>query len=186
MAESIELILPALDIPDRLTQTPSGALRVPGVRLAEKRVMIDADLLAALIGAAREAAGRAHAPHSHFHVGAAVVMADDPSAAIHGGANVENSSYGVTVCGERNALFGAVSKGFKRIKYLAVSTANSLDGPLSERSPCGICRQAIREFTEHDVSLDEALILIDTGEPGVLCDVVDIGRLLPHGFTFAG
>ncbi|MDG2285928.1 MAG: cytidine deaminase, partial [Alphaproteobacteria bacterium] len=100
--------------------------------------------------------------------------------------NVENSSYGVTVCGERNAVFAAVSKGFRRIKYLAVSTTDSLDAPLSERSPCGICRQAIREFTEHDVTLDEALILIDTGEDDVLCDVMDIARLLPHGFTFAG
>jgi cytidine deaminase len=186
MAESIELILPALDIPDSLIETPVGALRVPGVRIEEKRVMIDAGQLAALITAAREAASRAHAPHSRFHVGAAVVMADDPSATVHAGANVENSSYGATVCGERNALFGAVSKGFRRIKYLAVSTADSLDAPLSERSPCGICRQAIREFTEHEVSLDEALILIDTGEPDVLCDVMDIGRLLPFGFTFAG
>ena len=186
MAETIELILPALDVPDRLTQTPGGALRVPGLRLPEKRVTIDADLLAGLIRAARAAAGTAHAPHSHFHVGAAVVMADDPSGAIHGGANVENSSYGVTVCGERNALFGAVSKGFRRIRYLAVSTVDSLDSPLSERSPCGVCRQAIREFTEQDVSLDEALILIDSGEPDVLCDVMDIARLLPHGFTFAG
>jgi cytidine deaminase len=186
VGETVELILPALAIPESRAQTSAGTLRVPGLRLREKRVTIDANLLAELISAARAAAGKAHVPHSHFHVGAAVVMADDPSAAVHSAANVENSSYGVTVCGERNALFGAVSKGFRRIKYLAVSTANSLDAPLSERSPCGVCRQAIREFTEHDVDLDEALILIDTGEPGVLCDVMDVARLLPHGFTFAG
>jgi cytidine deaminase len=186
MAETIELILPALTIPASLTQTSVGALRVPGTQLSEKRVSIDAHMLAELIATARASARTAHAPHSHFHVGAAVVMADDPKSSVFSGANVENSSYGVTVCGERNALFGAVSKGFRRVRYLAVSTVSSLDGPLSERSPCGVCRQALREFTEQDVNLDEALILIDTGEPEVLCDVMDIARLLPHGFTFAG
>jgi cytidine deaminase len=186
MAETVELILPALAIPDSLISIAAGSIRVPGAQIPEKRVTMDVRLLTDLLAAARAAATTAHAPHSHFHVGAAVVMADDPSGTIHRGANVENSSYGVTVCGERNAVFAAVSKGFRRIKYLAVSTTDSLDAPLSERSPCGICRQAIREFTEHDVTLDEALILIDTGEDDVLCDVMDIARLLPHGFTFAG
>jgi cytidine deaminase len=186
MAETIELILPALAVPDNLINTSAGAIRVPGTQIPEKRVTLDAGFLMELLGAARAAAATAHAPHSHFHVGAAVVMADDPSGTIHRGANVENSSYGVTVCGERNAVFAAVSKGFRRIKYLAVSTVDSLDAPLCERSPCGVCRQAIREFTDQDVSLDEALILIDTGEDDVLCDVMDIARLLPHGFTFAG
>jgi len=90
----------------------------------------------------------------------------------------------VTVCRERNALFGAVAEGIRRIKYLAVSTVDSLGGPLSERSPCGGCRQAIREFTGTGVTLDDTLILIDSGEDAVLCDVVDIERLLPHDFTF--
>jgi cytidine deaminase len=63
---------------------------------------------------------------------------------------------------------------------------DSLGSPLSERSPCGVCRQAIREFTDQDVSVDEALILIDTKDPDILCEVMDIPRLLPHGFTFAG
>jgi cytidine deaminase len=185
VTETVELILPALDITDRLTPTSAGALRIPGVHLPEKRVQIDAKMLESLIATARAAARSAHVPHSHFHVGAAVVMADDPSETVFSAANVENSSYGVTVCGERNALFAAVSKGFKRIRYLAVSTADSLGALLSERSPCGVCRQAIREFTAHDVTVDEALILIDTAEPDVLCDVLDIPRLLPHGFTFA-
>lgn len=186
MSETIELILPALAIPARETRTAAGTLRIPGAALPEKRVLVDATLAAALITRAREAAATAHAPHSNFHVGAAVVMADDPDATIFSAANIENSSYGVTVCGERNALFAAASKGFRRIKYLALSTVDALGAPLSERSPCGACRQAIREFTEHDGTVDEALILIDTGEPDVLCDVLDIPRLLPHGFTFAG
>lgn len=186
MSETVELILPALEVPDRETKTAAGILRVPGTKLPEKRVSVDAALLAELITQAREAARAAHAPHSNFHVGAAVVMADDPDATVFSAANIENSSYGVTVCGERNALFAAASKGFRRLKYLAVSTVDSLAAPLSERSPCGVCRQAVREFAEHDMTVDEALILIDTSEPGVLCDVMDIPRLLPHGFTFAG
>jgi len=112
-------------------------------------------------------------------------MADGPSGTVHCRASVENSSYAVTVCRERNALFGAVVEGVRRIKYLAVSTAGSLGGPLSERSPCGVSRQAIRKLTGTDITLDEALILIDSGESSVLCDVVDIERLLPHGLTFA-
>jgi cytidine deaminase len=186
MSETIELVLPALDIPDNVTQTAAGALKVPGARVPEKRVSLDVALAQDLIAHARVAAESAHAPHSHFHVGAAVVMADDPSGTIFSAANIENSSYGVTVCGERNALYAAASKGFRRIRYLAVSTVDSLGSPLSERSPCGVCRQAIREFTDQDVSVDKALILIDTKDPDILCEVMDIPRLLPHGFTFAG
>jgi cytidine deaminase len=96
-----------------------------------------------------------------------------------------NSSYGVTVCGERNALFGAVAKGFRRIKYLVVSTADSLGGPFFEHSPCGVCRQVTREFTRIDATLDGAFTLVDPGEGGVLYDVVDIERLLSHGLTSA-
>lgn len=186
MSETIELTLPAMQAPEHRVETAAGAIRVPGATLPEKRVSVNAVLAATLIDRAREAARSAHAPYSNFHVGAAVVMADDPDATIFSAANIENSSYGLTVCGERNALFAAASKGFRRVKYLALSTVDSLDAPLSERSPCGACRQAIREFTEHNVAMDEALILIDTGDPGVLCDVMDIQRLLPHGFTFAG
>ena len=105
---------------------------------------------------------------TRIHHGAAVVIADNRSGTVLCGANVENSSYSVTVCGERNALFGAVAKGFRRIKYLAVSTAGSLGGPLCERSLCGVCRQAIRDFTGTDVTLDDVLILIDSGEDGPL------------------
>ena len=52
-------------------------------------------------------------------------------------------------------------------------------------APCGVSRQAIRKLTGTDITLDEALILIDSGESGVLCDVVDIERLLSHGLTSA-
>lgn len=185
MGDAVTLILPAVEQPEHITETGAGAIRVPGHWIPEKHLTIETALLTELLTTARAAARHAHAPYSHFHVGAAVVMADDPSGTVHSGANVENSSYGVTACGERTALFAAVAKGYRRVKYIAVSTADSLSRPLSERSPCGVCRQAIKEFTDLDIALDDALILIDTGEDGVLCDVVDIERLLPHGFNFS-
>ena len=104
----------------------------------------------------------AYAPYSKFHVGAALIMADDPKQTIFTGANIENSSYGVSNCGERTALFTAAAQGFRRLKYLAVSTADSLDGPLRERSPCGICRQAFREFVPLASDAANALFFVDT------------------------
>jgi cytidine deaminase len=116
------------------------------------------------------------------HVGAAVIMADDPEGRIITGANIENASYGATVCGERNALHAAAAKGFRKIRFLALSTADSLGGPLQERSPCGICRQVMREFIDRNEAGDAALILVDTGDDEFTADILDIDRLLPYGF----
>lgn len=185
MAQEIEITLPAVELADHECETEFGRLRVPGHHIPERRVRVDPETIDRLIKAARVAAGNAHAPYSNFHVGAAALMGDDPEARIHAGANVENSSYGATVCGERSALFSAVSNGFRELKYLALSTVDSLGGPLAERSPCGICRQVIKEFTTSDLASDETLIFVDSGEDGVLCDVMDIERLLPHGFDFS-
>ncbi|MDG2285535.1 MAG: hypothetical protein P8N43_08385, partial [Alphaproteobacteria bacterium] len=71
MAETVELILPALAIPDSLISIAAGSIRVPGAQIPEKRVTMDVRLLTDLLAAARAAATTAHAPHSHFHVGAA-------------------------------------------------------------------------------------------------------------------
>jgi cytidine deaminase len=183
----VTITLPARDLPDSVIDTAHGRIVVPGHRLPEKKVEVDPALVADLVKAARANAARAYAPFSHFHVGAALVMADDPEGRIHAGANIENSSYGVCSCGERTALNHAAGLGFRRIKYLAVSCASALDAPLADRSPCGICRQAIKEFTAKDFSADDALIFIDTGDDsGVLCEVMDIERLLPYGFNFGG
>lgn len=178
------LSLAALVIPDSILETPYGRLRIPGQQIPERRITLDPALLAGLLHSAREAARSAHAPYSHFHVGAALIMADDPEARVFSGANIENSSYGGTCCAERSALFAAASAGFRRLRYLAVSTVDSLDGPLRDRSPCGICRQVIREFCD-PADDDGALIFIDNGTEDTLCEVLDIERLLPHGFSFA-
>lgn len=91
-----------------------------------------------LLDAARDASARAYAPYSRFHVGAAV-LADDGR--VFTAANVENASYGLTSCAERNAVFTAVSAGARAIVAVAIHTPT--DAPVS---PCGACRQVIFEF----------------------------------------
>ncbi|HEX3633582.1 MAG TPA: cytidine deaminase [Casimicrobiaceae bacterium] len=85
-----------------------------------------------------EAARRAYAPYSRFPVGAAV-LADDGR--IHAGANVENASFGLSICAERNAIFRAVADGARRIDAIVVYTPTGAATP-----PCGACRQVISEF----------------------------------------
>jgi cytidine deaminase len=92
----------------------------------------------ALIAAARKASKNAYAPYSHFPVGAAVLT---DGGEIFTGANVENASYGLTICAERNAIFQAVATGVRRIRAVAIYTPTPAATP-----PCGACRQVIREF----------------------------------------
>ena len=87
-----------------------------------------------LIERAMEMARKAYAPYSRFQVGAAVLA---ESCEIYGGANVENASYGATVCAERSAIFAAVNAGERKLKAIAVTA-----------TPCGMCRQVMREFCD--------------------------------------
>lgn len=91
-----------------------------------------------LLMAAHHASVHAHAPYSRFRVGAAV-LADDGR--VFAAANVENASYGLTSCAERNAVFAAVSAGVRRIVAVAVYTPTG-----QPVAPCGACRQVIHEF----------------------------------------
>ena len=100
--------------------------------------IISRSALAELRVAAMEAAKRAYCPYSRFPVGAAVLTADGR---IFSGCNVENASYGLTICAERNAIFQAVAGGSKEI--LAVMIYTSTPYPTT---PCGACRQVINEF----------------------------------------
>jgi cytidine deaminase len=119
-----------------------------------------------LAGLAQEARARAYAPYSGFHVGAAVRAADGR---IFTGANVENASYGLTVCAERSAILAAVLAGVRRITQVAVATSTS-----PPAAPCGMCRQTISEFA------DECQIVLanERGERRV----VTLADLLPLRF----
>ena len=96
------------------------------------------DTLQTLLAAARAASERAYAPYSRFHVGAAV-LADDGR--VFSGANVENASYGLTSCAERNAIFAAVFAGARTIVAVAIHPPTE-----APTAPCGGCRQVIHEF----------------------------------------
>lgn len=131
----------------------------------------------ALLSAAREAKSRAYAPYSCFQVGAAVMMEDG---SVFIGANVENASYGATICAERSAIAAAVSAGHRRIARIAVTTSAAEGTPIADRSPCGICRQVISEFAD-----DDTLVLLDAGDTadGRMCgEVITLATLLPWRF----
>jgi cytidine deaminase len=89
-----------------------------------------------LVAQALAASRHAHAPYSRFHVGAAVLTASGDAFA---GCNVENASYGLTICAERAAVCAAVAAGHKQIVAVAVVTQGG-------HSPCGACRQVLAEF----------------------------------------
>ena len=96
------------------------------------------DSIERLREAATAAAANAYAPYSRYPVGAACLTA---SGGIHTGANVENASYGLTVCAERNALFAAVTAGHRDILAIVVYTPTP-----TPVTPCGACRQVLCEF----------------------------------------
>lgn len=91
-----------------------------------------------LVAAARQARRRAHAPYSRFKVGAALLTRDGN---IVSGCNIENASYGLTLCAERVAVFKAVSEGVKRFDAIAVVADSA-----RPTAPCGPCRQILWEF----------------------------------------
>jgi len=100
--------------------------------------------LESLLDAARHAARNSYSPYSHFRVGAALELADG---AVVTGANVENASYGLTLCAERSALVRAVAEFGPGIRIKAIAIANLNDAP---SPPCGACRQMLGEFTDPD------------------------------------
>jgi cytidine deaminase len=121
---------------------------------------------AALASAARAVRGRAHAPYSRFKVGAAVLAAGG----VHRGCNVENASYGLTVCAERNAVAAAVAAGARRIDAVAVASGTSPPTP-----PCGACLQVLAELGGPET----AVLLV--GARGTKVETT-LGALLPRAF----
>ncbi len=126
--------------------------------------------LAELFARAQSAARLAYAPYSQFHVGAALLFDDGTVVA---GCNVENASYGLSSCAERNALFRAISeRGHKpRVEAVAIANQNHAASP-----PCGACRQVLSEFVTEDA------VVVFPGENGFALAAVSFRELLPHSF----
>jgi cytidine deaminase len=104
-----------------------------------------------LLWRAHEVAKNAYAPYSKFRVGAAVFA----GGAVFTGCNVENASYGLTICAERNAIFQAVSAGYRRIDALALACIDAAhDGLPGQLMPCGACRQVMAEFGADDLQIE--------------------------------
>jgi cytidine deaminase len=120
-----------------------------------------------LVIEAVKASENAYCPYSNFYVGAAV-LCDDGT--IVPGCNVENASYGLTICAERNALFATKALGKNPIA-IAVTCPSAIDSPRKYKMPCGACRQVISEFLDEDSE-----IIID-GE-----GTFTVSDLLPHAF----
>jgi cytidine deaminase len=131
---------------------------------AEKQPPVKIDW-SALVNAAKDARKRAYAPYSKFPVGAAILGA---SGRIYIGCNVENSSYGLTICAERNAMGRAIVEGEKQILAIAIA-AGAKPCP-----PCGACRQVLAEFGGPEVPV--ALVA------GRSRTVHQLGDLLPYTF----
>ena len=120
-----------------------------------------------LLDAARACLARAYAPYSQFPVAAAVV---DDRGRVFTGANVENASYGLTMCAERVAVFAAVAAGARRIVAVAVTAQK-----MRPITPCGACRQVLAEFCDPSTPVHS-----DSGEGTVV--TATIGELLPGAF----
>lgn len=126
---------------------------------------MDKQTVTKLVAEATVARETAYVPYSHFKVGAAVLAADGR---VFRGCNIENASYGLTICAERTAIFKAVSEGVTDIAAIAV-VADTPD----VASPCGACRQVMAEFRP------AAVILANTaGKIAVTC----VPALLPGAF----
>lgn len=123
-----------------------------------------------LILKAKEAREASYSPYSKFKVGAAILMKDGTYIL---GCNVENSSYGLSICAERNALFQMVAKGYKKGDAKAMCIIGQTDTPIS---PCGACRQVMEELLSRDCKIILANLKNDVKE-------MTIDELLPYSFS---
>jgi cytidine deaminase len=131
--------------------------------------MLTAQAQASLVAAAAAARQRAYAPYSNYQVGAALLTSDGE---MYAGCNVENASFGLTICAERAALFSAVAAGHRTFTALALVTA---DGG----SPCGACRQVLAEFSNDLPIVIAQLDRLDSPR------IISLATLLPERFQSA-
>ncbi|MGL5022682.1 cytidine deaminase [Cetobacterium sp.] len=128
---------------------------------------LDEKLILEYVDKAIMARENAYAPYSKFKVGAVLV---DENGNETSGANIENASYGLSNCAERSAIFAAASKGMRKIKLIAVVADTT--GPVS---PCGACRQVIKEFAD-----DDTMIILGNLKRDY--KLMTMEELLPYGF----
>ncbi len=122
-----------------------------------------------LVNAAMEARKNSYSPYSKFQVGAALLTKDGK---LYTGANIENSSYGLTVCAERTAIFKAISEGEHTFTALAVACDTD---KFDLAYPCGACRQVMTEFFTEDADI---IVSLNTGE----YRIHKLNELLPNSF----
>ena len=127
------------------------------------------DALARLVTAARAVRDRAYAPYSKYRVGAAILT---KSGSVFTGANVENATYGATICAERSAIVQMVAAGERDPIACAVATGGPRAG-----SPCGICRQVLREFAR-----DMPIALVAEQGGRLTRRDTTLAKLLPDAF----
>lgn len=121
-----------------------------------------------LLEHAKEASKNSYSPYSKFAVGACLITTNDK---IYSGCNFENSSFGMTICAERNAVGTAIADGERRIKAIAIYSPNQ-----KHCYPCGACRQVLNEF-----KAKEGLDVITEGENDI--EISKLADLLPEGFN---
>ncbi len=126
------------------------------------------DMTDSLVQLAIDASQHAYVPYSHFPIGAAVRTKDGH---VFTGCNVENASFGLTNCGERTAIFKAVSEGYTELDAIAIF--GQTEEPIS---PCGACRQVMAEFFKPD----SKVTLVAKDQSTV---ETTVGELLPYSFT---
>lgn len=132
--------------------------------------MINKEEIQKMYEQALQARKNSYSPYSKFKVGAAVLLDNDN---IIVGTNIENSSYGLTSCAERNALFSAISLGYKKENIKALLVVANTDAPCS---PCGACRQVISELMNQDADV----ILTNTKND---IKIFKVKELLPFSFS---
>jgi len=130
---------------------------------------MDSNIRENVVQAALDAQQLAYARYSQFRVGAALFAVDGR---IFTGCNVENASYGLTICAERAAVFAAIAAGQQQFELLAIATRGGA-------APCGACRQVLVEFAPN-----LPILLIDSDQPSRTAEV-NLRELLPCAFAFS-
>lgn len=120
-----------------------------------------------LIRAAREVAKNAYSPYSKYRVGAAVKFCG--AAQIFTGCNVENASYGLTICAERAAICAGISAGCAQIEKIAIAVVDAHGNPTKAFMPCGACRQFIAEFSD-----DKTCVIVDNKHTWLLRELLPV------------